>query len=609
MDKRFLDRQFDRIGKSWKDIRSCRDVALHLWVPTISGVISFLLFGFVSQSIEIYRSLILEKYLIQVVWATFNVFWLSFLTWQSARLLARKFSCDYARKNSALDNVEIHSLLWLPRIIGILPLLGLLIGVSRSNSFSQLHNYFSIIWLIICLLSIFFLFCFFVFRRKISNYLRKLLLNQKQKNIFVQDSLFSEFSENLIINLALMWLALLTIPIVTVISGALSKGVIAVFIIFFLVNLTLYSWNPGERKRLIVIVSINFCIFILCTHLPPLLVCDTFGAVSIASLSISSMTVILSTVFNWGFDRQYKIPSVSLILVLALIFNLLNWNDNHQIRYLKDNISPELTYSSSLEDSFTHWLGSRKDLKDFQEKGLKEYPVYVVSAQGGGIYAAYHSATVLSKLHDTIPNFSDHVFAISSVSGGSIGASVYSALVKNSQTSSSPISVNASSDKTCQNLPICNQAHKIINKDFLSPLFALGLFPDMLQKFIPFSINDWDRSRGLEIGLEDSWETVVKSKKILSQPYNQFWKPSERSPALLLNTTTVETGERFVFSPFTIPYSSSKTMLDFKLDQSNIPLSTAAGLSARFPIISSTGWFTHEKEGKKYKNRLVGHLA
>jgi heme/copper-type cytochrome/quinol oxidase subunit 2 len=588
--QKYIEKQIDRFGEFFEYLGSSRNFVFHLWIPTLSGIISFILFGFIGQSIEIYHSLILDRGDIQIFWVTLNIFWLSFFTWQSARLLADKPG------SSNKDKTRF----WIC-LIGLLPFLGLIFGIYQSNYFQDSNDRdYAIRWMGVCIILL--LVTGILFWNKV----KKSISNRDS------DGLFSKIHENIIMNIILMWFSILTIPITTAISGVLSFGVVMVFATCIFFNSILFCWsynekNTDDRKNdtgiLWVCFIINILVAVGSTFLPPLLISKQFGAISVAAVSISSLTVIFSTIYNWGWNS--KIPSVSLLIIVALISSYFNWNDNHEIRYLRNTNLP--TYSSSLENSFKDWFGQRTDLNAFKEKGLKEYPVYVISAQGGGIYAAYHSATALSKLHDTIPNFSDHVFAISSVSGGSLGSSVYSALVKNSQNNPSPLAENASVNKACKELTLCTKAHEIINQDFLSPLFALGLFPDILQRFIPFPrINDWDRSRGLEIALEESWKKALNTDNILAQPYYQFWHPSKRAPALVLNTTTVETGERLLFSPFTIPYSSSKTMLDFKkVEDSNIPLSTAAGLSARFPIVSSAGWFTYEKAGKKYTNRLV----
>jgi hypothetical protein len=617
--KDLLDKNTDAflvyLGDLLHSFHVVKDIAIYLWIPVLSGITSFVLFFGVDQTREIYHSLILEKNNSQVIWATFNVFWLSFLTWQSARLLARQYV--WSRETNLIESI---SLLYLPRIIGIFPLAGLFFGVIRS-SFQNLE-YFSITWIVTCLLLIIVLFYFYVKRLQLLQLIGKFrrsgrnsVLGQNLIDREGDDGLFTDFSENLLVNVALAWLAILSIPVISATSGTPSLGIITIFA-FIIISNILFIYSRSEKRSLYYLLALNIAILVGSIYLPPLLISELFGSISIASIAISSLTVFFSTIYNWGLKRAPRIPSVLLTLLFAFTFSVLGLNDNHQIRYLqnsddslakiakicsKENGKSNLT----LEDGFKCWFNSRKDREYFQSKGL-DYPVYIVSTQGGGIYAAYHSATALSKLSDTIPNFSDHVFAISSVSGGSIGASVYAALVKNAEDAPSQLPIKTSAQEDCQQLPLCSKANEIISHDFLSPLFALGLFPDVLQRFIPFSINDWDRSRGLEVTLEESWRQAFGDKNnILAQPYYQLWHPQKQAPALVINTTTVETGETLLFSPFTVPYSSSKTMLDFKSDNPNIPLSTAAGVSARFPIISSTGWFSHIDNGKPYKNRLV----
>ena len=70
--------------------------------------------------------------------------------------------------------------------------------------------------------------------------------------------------------------------------------------------------------------------------------------------------------------------------------------------------------------TFHGWLAERRT-------GSSRYPVFVVAAQGGGIYAASTAGTFLATMQDHCPAFARHVFAISAVSGGSIGASLFNA--------------------------------------------------------------------------------------------------------------------------------------------------------------------------------------
>ena len=115
----------------------------------------------------------------------------------------------------------------------------------------------------------------------------------------------------------------------------------------------------------------------------------------------------------------------------------------------------------------------------------KIHPLFIVATEGGGIRAAYWTATVLGELQDKNPTFASHVFAISGVSGGSLGALVFDALLAEP---------NPEKFK--------GKARDILGQDFLSPALASMLYPDFVQRFLPFPVPHFDRARALEMGWE-----------------------------------------------------------------------------------------------------------
>ena len=111
----------------------------------------------------------------------------------------------------------------------------------------------------------------------------------------------------------------------------------------------------------------------------------------------------------------------------ALILNTSNLNDNHKIALMRHKRDPDATID--VGRSFGQWFHSRAD-RDFYAKSNEPYPVFIVAAAGGGAYAAHYTATFLARMQDSCANFAQHVFAISGVSGGSIGASLFAGLAK-----------------------------------------------------------------------------------------------------------------------------------------------------------------------------------
>ena len=153
--------------------------------------------------------------------------------------------------------------------------------------------------------------------------------------------------------------------------------------------------------------------------LPQLL--TVFGVLALFTLCIVAFCLYFSLL-----TIEYRLPVISALLVSAFVLSILDWNDNHTIRVIvpPENLGarpqlPQPVMKSAAEE-FQQWYASRPNLEAYDE-----YPVYLIAAQGGGMYAAYQTATFLSRLQDNCPAFRNHLFAISSVSGGSVGAATF----------------------------------------------------------------------------------------------------------------------------------------------------------------------------------------
>ncbi len=308
-------------------------------------------------------------------------------------------------------------------------------------------------------------------------------------------------------------------------------------------------------------------------------------------------------------------PFLSTLVCAALIFSALDLNDNHKVRTSLGLPNPPERYSDAASE-FKKWLKSRSDFDGYSH--LK-YPVYIVAAQGGGAYAAFHAAGFLADVQDECPNFAHHIFAISGVSGGSIGAAVFASLIRQWENANSSDATRAvkvcAADRRADTL-FGDATTEILSRDFLSPLEAGLLFPDFVQQFLFRPVPAFDRSRALEYALEKAWDDAMSAKEFsafrrpdgtqanpLRESFLSNWNPDSGSsvPALVFNTTEVYSGYRRAVSPFTIrgidlkfvPVwpNSPVTAIDRSAVLAQMPLSTAAFLSARFPWITPAGWF------------------
>jgi hypothetical protein len=288
---------------------------------------------------------------------------------------------------------------------------------------------------------------------------------------------------------------------------------------------------------------------------------------------------------------RWQFPVISVLILFALLFSY--WNDNHVIR----TTPPQEVRRLDVLKSFDKWYDLVQ--KDYSSEAT--HPLYIVATEGGGIRAAYWTATVLGDIQDANPNFAPHLFAISGVSGGSLGAAVFDALLAEPNPSS---------------FKFKDKAHDILSQDFLSPTLATMLYPDLVQRFLPFPIPYFDRGRALEMGWEKAWRDTMGNNRF-ADSFVDLWKTSSREwmPTLFLNGTSVERGNRIITSNLRVTdsfFDADDTAMKLTSQRlgatgaaCHMPLSTAAHMSARFTFVSPAGRFpdgTHIVDGGYFEN-------
>ena len=191
-------------------------------------------------------------------------------------------------------------------------------------------------------------------------------------------------------------------------------------------------------------------------------------------------------------------------------------------------------------------------------------PLRIVAAQGGGLYAAYHTAYYLAARADLEPDFADSLYAVSGVSGGSVGAGVFWA-VENSNICGTPASSN-----TCRR----DAVNEILRQDYLTASLATMFFRDFLDSLVPISalwhargsgpidrgrvlereveiaLSDWLASNGVEVekplslAMSDSAIGLRGMEKTTADG-----SPEIATPLLFLNATRVDNGTKILAAP------------------------------------------------------------
>jgi hypothetical protein len=329
--------------------------------------------------------------------------------------------------------------------------------------------------------------------------------------------------------------------------------------------------------------------------------------------------------------RFRRIPVLTLLVIWFFVASAINQSGTHPVRVLPDRSGSPFVYN--LESAFRGWTETSRTSVAGGARRIQ--PLVLVSAEGGGIRAAYWTALVLDRLANrcaTPPCLDPRsIFAVSGASGGSLGLVEYV-----TQREDTP---GAGAGWVEQRL----------GADFLGPTFARMLFVDAPNAFIQGRL--WDDRAAI---MEQSWERAWPS----SHGYlgEGLYQRGKRFPILMLNGTSVTDGCRFMTStlagaagdpllvrdprrqrppspgsapqkqslvsscsspvPFDVQtkeigdlgnlekralkyippawrrnwvFAGTKDIVDFLCPDQDVRLSTAALLSARFPFVAPSG--------------------
>ena len=377
----------------------------------------------------------------------------------------------------------------------------------------------------------------------------------------------------------------------------------------------------STRYALLVMAAGTFVLFSLSLiELPRLL-----GTVALFNLFVTVLALIVGR--GTYINDRFGIPVLLLAILAALGFSVFDLNDNHIVPMVKSKNSG---VNQSATEHFNDWLNSRADRAAYP---AQPYPVFIVSAAGGGLYAAQYTARFLARMQDRCPHFAQHIFAISGVSGGSVGAAVFAGLLHGAAAKQEPIPSCSGFNKK-YGLgdalgPLEQKVVNILGKDYLSPIVAATLFPDFLQRFLPRAFSQFDRGRVLDDALEAAWREQFPKATAnpLAMPMLDLWDRKGVVPALVLNATHLATGDRFAMAPF-YPLRADQVLTKLqwlqghlqnsgvqdKVQKSNVDhptgfedlkLSTAAGISARFPWIMPAATVHAPKQSEARKNNNI----
>jgi len=373
----------------------------------------------------------------------------------------------------------------------------------------------------------------------------------------------------------------------------LAAGGIAIAALLFLLLPPLESWwtrgDPREPHRFAFgplerILWYGAALAMVCLAFAPAAsapLAQAFGTLPAFLLFLCVLLVTLSGLQSWS-DRL-GVPFITLLLVWVLILAVFDRGEGHRARLVDSPGRGEGLIQ--LQYAFMEWHRERKDRAAYQSE---PYPVYLIAAEAGGLYAAQFTAKVLARLQDRCPNFAQHVFAISGVSGGSLGGSIFTSLAKKHAKNGPWQPCRVAPDAVFE-----TKVDDILKQDFLAPIVARAFFADLLQRFLPYplTVPQFSRGRAFEESIVHAWNRVEgKEANPFAGPFLSHWRTDDAGPALLLNTTSVNDGRQIVVSPFGPDIDDPGFHIGYlymqpALSGKDLTLGAAVSLSGRFPWI------------------------
>ena len=329
------------------------------------------------------------------------------------------------------------------------------------------------------------------------------------------------------------------------------------------------------------------------------------GSAAIVLLAFS-LLVPVGSLLVWSGTRK-RIPVLTLLLIWAFLIS--PFNDNHVIETLPGDARARPPVSVAFDRWFERLQSEQRAAPDGR------YPVILVATEGGGIRAAYWTAAVLTSLTDTVPSFAEHTFAISGVSGGALGSTVYEALLVRRGQLRIALRELDYTPQIGEQDSMRFAASRILSEDALAPTLAAMMQPDLVQRFVPAPLFP-DRARALEGGWERAWRTVIARPdgtpdNLFAGGFLAMMRGEEaRLPSLFLNGTIVETGQRIIASNVRLDRDDGTgTELAEAADLfdaigADVRVSTAVDNSTRFTYVGPAATLIRGSDGAASGSRV-----
>ena len=362
--------------------------------------------------------------------------------------------------------------------------------------------------------------------------------------------------------------------------------------------------------RFLWVIGAVFLLTDLWLIVAPLNATHVLGVLATAVIAIGSLATLLGTLAFlvqtrkplsvFRFLRLNVTPVLTIIVIIAVVGGVLDKNSSlHQV---SGPVAAGGAPRPSLAAALTTWLHSplttacavpTPGAATAGGHQVRIEPLVQVAASGGGIRAAWWTVHVLGTLAGTRCGKHD-VFAVSSVSGGSVGAAVLAAVPRGTAR---PVAAAEASIATIADPDaLAAGIDGFMLRDTIAGYTGL----DIRAAQMPGTARFPDRAALMQAVWQDE-----DARLAAPFPLRRSWLPW----TLLLNSTSVATGCRAVLSSVALPHPPASMVQDDGLScgvgasgpsgsydffarlrcMRNISTATAGMLSARFAYITPSG--------------------
>ena len=299
------------------------------------------------------------------------------------------------------------------------------------------------------------------------------------------------------------------------------------------------------------------------------------GAPAIVFFGLGFIIPVITIVAQLG--TSLRVPLIGALLLWAVLIGALF--DNHWVgrRALIGETTGPID-RPNLEKAYAAWAAQQPGGQQAKKA------MVLIAVQGGASRAGYWTAVALMALREAAASvkpapvdFDSHVFAISSVSGGSVGSVGYAAMLK------------AAPNDPKFKIYLLSFA----GRDALGPAMTGMLYSDLLYRFLPLWLLP-DRAETIERSWEEAWDARDVSRAAagagtirgpflaLAPKAGEPWRPM-----LIVQGASESRGRRVLTS--SVAFDCAQIDADDFLNGMghDVAASTAILNGARFPWVKS----------------------